>query len=108
MSKLKGLLSTLAPTVGKAIGGPMGGMAVKLVADKLGVSNTTDPAKIEKYIEEHPDSISALQEAELEFAKTLEERKIDLENFKVEVQDRQAALDRDWETRIRKLKRSSK
>ena len=39
MSKLKGLLSTLAPTVGKAIGGPMGGMAVKLVADKLGVSN---------------------------------------------------------------------
>ena len=91
MSKLKGLLSTLAPTVGKAIGGPMGGMAVKLVADKLGVSNTTDPAKIEKYIEEHPDSISALQEAELEFAGTLKEREIDLENFEVEVQDRQAA-----------------
>ena len=91
MSKLKGLLSTLAPTVGKAIAGPMGGMAVKLVADKLGVSNTTDPAKIEKNIEEHPDSISALQEAELEFAKTLKEREIDLENFKVEVQDRQAA-----------------
>ena len=51
MSKLKGLLASLAPTVGKAIGGPMGGMAVKLVADKLGVSNTTDPAKLEKYIE---------------------------------------------------------
>jgi len=91
MSKLKGLLSTLAPTVGKAIGGPMGGMAVKLVADKLGVSNTTDPAKLEKYIEEHPESISALQEAELEFAETLKEREIDLENFKIEVQDRQAA-----------------
>jgi len=91
MSKLKGLLASLAPTVGKAIGGPMGGMAVKLVADKLGVSNTTDPVKLEKYIEEHPDSIQLLQEAETEFSKTLEERKIDLENFRVEVQDRQAA-----------------
>ena len=61
MSKLKGLLASLAPTVGKAIGGPMGGMAVKLVADKLGVSNTTDPAKLEKYIEENPTSIELLQ-----------------------------------------------
>ena len=91
MSKLKGLLSSLAPTVGKAIGGPMGGMAVKLVADKLGVSNTTDPSKLEKYIEENPASIELLQQAETEFKKTLDERKIDLENFKVEVQDRQSA-----------------
>lgn len=91
MSKLKGLLASLAPTVGKAIGGPMGGMAVKLVADKLGVSNTTDPSKLEKYIEENPSSIELLQEAETEFKKTLDERKIDLENFKVEVQDRQSA-----------------
>ena len=89
--KLKGLLTSLAPTVGKAIGGPMGGMAVKLVADKLGVSNTTDPRKLEKYIEEHPESIVLLQEAENEFSKTLEDRHIDLDNFKVEVQDRQAA-----------------
>ena len=46
MSKLKGLLPTLAPTIGKVIGNshPLGGMAIKLVADKLGVSNTTDPA----------------------------------------------------------------
>ena len=66
--KLKGLLTSLAPTVGKAIGGPMGGMAVKLVADKLGVSNTTDPRKLEKYIEEHPESIVLLQEAENEFS----------------------------------------
>ena len=91
MSKLKGLLASLAPTVGKAIGGPMGGMAVKLVADKLGVSNTTDPAKLEKYIEDNPTSIELLQQAEDEFKKTLDERKIDLENFKVEVQDRQSA-----------------
>ena len=89
--KLKGLLASLAPTVGKALGGPMGGMAVKLVADKLGVSNTTDPAKLEKYVEDHPECISALQEAELEFAKTLAERNIDLETFKIEVQERQAA-----------------
>ena len=91
MSKLNGVFPSLAPTVGKAIGGPMGGMAVKLVADKLGVSNTTDPAKLEKYIEENPSSIELLQQAETEFKKTLDERKIDLENFKVEVQDRQSA-----------------
>ncbi len=92
MAKLKGLLSSLAPTVGKAIeSGPMGGMAVRLVADRLGISNTTDPAKLEKYIEEHPDSMIVLQEVEMEFAKVLKDRNIDLDNFKIEIQDRQAA-----------------
>tara|TARA_Y100000114_G_scaffold125682_1_gene121849 strand:- start:56 stop:529 length:474 start_codon:yes stop_codon:yes gene_type:complete len=89
--RLKGLLSTLAPTVGKAIGGPMGGMAIKMVADKLGISNTTNPVKLEKYLEEHPEAIGLLQEAEAEFAQTVEDRKIDLDNFKVDSPDRQSA-----------------
>ena len=91
--KLKGLLASLAPTVGKALGGPMGGMAVKLVADKLGISNTTDPAKLEKYLEEHPESIALLQEAEREFFLTIQEREIDLDNFKMEMQDRKHSRD---------------
>ena len=101
--KLKGLLASLAPTVGKAIGGPMGGMAVKLVADKLGVSNTTAPAKLEKYIEENPGSIELLQEAETEFKKTLDERKIALENFKIELQDRQSAREKFGEAPTPKI-----
>ncbi len=91
MKKLKGVLASLAPTVGKSLGGPLAGMGVKLLADRLGVSNTTDPAKLEEYIEKHPEAIPVIQEADDEFRRTLEERKIDLESFKTQVEDTQHA-----------------
>lgn len=87
MKKLKGVLASLAPTVGRSLGGPLAGMGVKLIADRLGVSNTTDPAKLEEYIEKHPEVIPQLQEADNEFRRTLEERQIDLETFKTQVED---------------------
>ena len=91
MKKLKGVLASLAPTVGRALGGPLSGMAIKLVADRLGVSNTTDPVKLEEYIEKHPEVIPQIQEADNEFKRTIEERQIDLESFKTQVEDTQHA-----------------
>ncbi len=46
---VKGILGAVAPTIGTALGGPMGGMAAKMVAEALGVDN--DPKKIEKAIQ---------------------------------------------------------
>tara|TARA_R110001592_G_scaffold41031_1_gene134357 strand:- start:9 stop:479 length:471 start_codon:yes stop_codon:yes gene_type:complete len=89
--QLKGVLAFFAPTVGKALGSPISGLAVQIVADAIGVSNTTDPAKIEKYIEEHPECIGALQAADDKFRKTLEERKIDLDVYKRDKPDTQHA-----------------
>ena len=87
VKKLKGVLASLAPTVGRSLGGPLAGMGIKLLADRLGVSNTTDPVKLEEYIEKHPEAIPQLQEADNEFRRTLEERQIDLETFKTQVED---------------------
>jgi hypothetical protein len=47
--KLKGLLGALAPTIGSSIGGPMGGMAMKMVAAKLGTKEE-DPVKMDDAI----------------------------------------------------------
>ena len=50
MIKLGNLLKTLAPTVAQAAGGPMAGMAVKMVASKLGVPDAS-AEKIEQILE---------------------------------------------------------
>ena len=43
---VKGILGAVAPTIGTALGGPMGGMAAKMVAEALGVDN--DPYKVQE------------------------------------------------------------
>ena len=80
--KLKGLLGALAPTIGSSIGGPMGGMAMKMVAAKLGTKEE-DPVKIEK-----------LKEAENEFADQIRAMEIDLESYKTQTADIQDARDK--------------
>ena len=36
---LKKVVGAVAPTLGSALGGPMGGMAMNMIAEKLGVPN---------------------------------------------------------------------
>ena len=43
---IKGLIGDLAPTLGAALGGPVGGAAASMLADVLGCDPT--PQKIEK------------------------------------------------------------
>ena len=52
--KLSGLLKTLAPTITKTIASsnPVAGMAVKILADKLGIDEK-NPVKIEKFLEKN-------------------------------------------------------
>jgi hypothetical protein len=41
MKNLTAILGAVAPTLATAMGGPLGGMAIKLVADKLGLPEST-------------------------------------------------------------------
>jgi hypothetical protein len=41
MTNLTAILGAVAPTLATAMGGPLGGMAIKLVADKLGLPEST-------------------------------------------------------------------
>ena len=97
---LKNVVGAVAPTLGTAIGGPMGGMAANLIAETLGGPN--NPKSIEKDIAEAtPEQMLQLKKAEQDFEKQMKE--LDVDVYKLEAQEKQDARKRfskDWTTRI--------
>ena len=73
---LAGLLKNVAPGLATVVAGPLGGMAVKAIADKLGVSDT---------VEAVANAIQADPEAAMKLAE------IDLKQFQLENEDRASA-----------------
>lgn len=101
--KLGGLLKSLAPTIASAAGGPMAGMAVKMVAKKLGLPETATANEIEDLVEREPEKAVIIKEADKDFKNKIREMEIDLESFKTEVQDRQHARETfkdDWTPKV--------
>ena len=97
---LKKVVGAVAPTLGSALGGPMGGMAMNLIAEKLGVPN--NPQSVEKAIENAtPEQMIQLKKAEQAF--DLQMKELDVDVFKMEVADGQDArkhFSKDWTARI--------
>lgn len=73
---LAGLLKNIAPGLATVVAGPLGGVAVKLIADKLGVGDTVEA--VTAAIHADPDAAMKLAE-------------IDLKQFELEVKDRDGA-----------------
>ena len=73
---LAGLLKNVAPGLATVVAGPLGGMAVKAIAEKLGVEDT---------VEAVTQAVQADPEAALKLAE------IDLKQFEAEVKDRDGA-----------------
>ena len=97
---LKNIVGAVAPTLGTALGGPMGGMAANMIAEVLGVPNT--PKAIETAIQQAtPEQMIELKKAENAFEVQMKE--LDVDVFKLEVADGQDASSRfskDWTARI--------
>jgi len=97
---LKKVVGAVAPTLGSALGGPMGGMAMNMIAEKLGVPN--NPQAVEKAIESaSPEQMIELKKAEQAF--DLQMKELDVDVFKMEVADGQDArkhFSKDWTARI--------
>jgi len=97
---LKSVIGAVAPTLGTALGGPMGGMAAKMISDVLGVPNT--PKSIDKAIAAAtPEQMLELKKAEQGFELQMKELEVDV--FKLEVADKQDArgkFSKDWTARI--------
>ena len=97
---VKGILGAVAPTIGTALGGPMGGMAAKMVAEALGVDN--DPKKIEKAIQAAtPEQLAELKKIDADFDIKMKELDVDL--FALETADIQSArgmFSKDWTARV--------
>lgn len=69
MDSLLGILKSAAPMLATVVAGPMGGMAVKAIAEQLGVEDTVEA--VTAHLEANPDAALALAQ-------------IDLEQFKVQ------------------------
>jgi hypothetical protein len=70
------LLKSVAPGLATAVAGPLGGVAVKMIAEKLGVENTVE-------------AVTQAVQADPEAAQKLAE--IDLKQFEAEAKDRDSA-----------------
>tara|TARA_R100001591_G_scaffold55143_2_gene65018 strand:+ start:749 stop:1225 length:477 start_codon:yes stop_codon:yes gene_type:complete len=96
----KNIVGAVAPTLGTAIGGPMGGMAANMIADVLGVPN--DQKSIETAIQNAtPEQMLELKKAEQAFEVQMKE--LDVDVFELEVADKQNArsmFSKDWTARI--------
>jgi len=96
---IKGLIGDLAPTLGAALGGPVGGAAATMLADVLGCDPT--PQKIEKALQQAtPEQLAEIKKAELDFEVRMKELEVDV--FALETKDMQHARDafqEDWTAR---------
>ena len=96
---IKGLIGDLAPTLGAALGGPVGGAAATMLADVLGCDPT--PQKIEKALQQAtPEQLAEIKKAELDFEVKMKELEVDV--FALETKDTQHAREsfrEDWTAR---------
>ena len=97
---LKNIVGAVAPTLGSALTGPMGGMASGVIAKVLGVDN--NPASLEKAIATAtPEQLMEIKKAEKDFEAKMKELDVDL--YKLETQEKQDArktFSKDWTARI--------
>ena len=97
--KIKGVIGGLAPTLGSALGGPVGGAAATMLAEVLGCDPT--PQKLERALQQAtPEQIAEIKKAELNFEARMKELDVDI--FALEAQDKQHARDafkEDWTAR---------
>ena len=97
---VKNLIGAVAPTIGTALGGPMGNMAANMVADALGCEPT--PNKIEQAVQQAtPEQLAELKKIDTDFEIKMKELDVDLYALETkDIQDARGKFSRDWTTRI--------
>ena len=97
---IKNIIGAVAPTLGSALGGPLGGQAASVVAQVLG--GATEPKAINQAIQAAtPEQMLELKKAEARFEVQMKELEVDI--FALEVEDKQDArfkFSKDLTTRI--------
>ncbi|MFM2129929.1 MAG: Rhodoferax phage [Pseudomonadota bacterium] len=98
------IVGAVAPTIATAIGGPLGGMAMKVVAEVLGLPADSSEKDVSKAMAAAtPDQLLALKQADQDFAVRMRELDIDLEKIAASDRDsarRREAQVRDWMPRV--------
>ncbi len=97
---LKNIIGAVAPTLGSALAGPMGGMAGDVVAKVLGCENT--PKALEKAVQSAtPEQMLELKQAEQAFELQMKELEVDVFALETaDIQDARTRFSKDWTTRV--------
>ena len=69
----KTIVSTVAPWIGTALGGPLGGLAVNAITDVLGLDDKTETAIKAAISGATPEQMLALKQADQEFSLRMQE-----------------------------------
>ena len=93
---IKGLIGAVAPTLGQALGGPLGGAAAQTIASVLGCK--PDEKSIANAVQSAtPEQLAEIKKAELDFQ--VQMKKLDVDVFALEsedIQNARAAFKGDW------------
>ena len=93
LKKAKSILSVVAPNIGTALGGPIGGMAGRVVAKALlGKDEASDNEIFEAVEKATPEQLVALKKADADFKVQMKQLDIDL--AKISADDRDSARKR--------------
>ena len=97
---IKNIIGAVAPTIGTALGGPMGNMAANMVADALGCEPT--PKKLEKAIQAAtPEQLAEIKKLDTDFEIKMKELDVDLYELETkDIQDARGRFSKDWTSRI--------
>lgn len=97
---IKSIVGAVAPTLGTALGGPLGGAAVSMLADALGCE--PDERSVTKAVQAaSPEQLAEIKKAELSFEARMKELDVDI--FNLETQDKQDArkhFAKDWTAKL--------
>ena len=93
----KSVLSTVAPTLATAVGGPLAGVAVQMIGKALGLPETTQETVEQAVLGASPETLLALKQADQDFTKAMRALDIDLE--KIYAEDRDSARKMQIETK---------
>jgi hypothetical protein len=69
---ISSIINTVAPWIGSALGGPLGGMAVTAAANALGLSDKTEAAIKTAILGATPEQMMALKQADNDFASKMQ------------------------------------
>ena len=97
---IKNVIGAVAPTLGTALGGPMGGMAANMISEVLGCD--PEPKKIQKAIDQAtPEQLAELKKVETDFEVKMKELDVDLFALETaDIQDARGKFGKDWTARI--------
>jgi hypothetical protein len=99
-SAIKNLIGAVAPTLGTALGGPLGGAAAQAIAEVLGCN--PDAKSLEKAVASAtPEQLSEIKKAEIKFQTRMKELEVDIFALETaDIQNARSAHSGDWTPRI--------